>query len=215
LFTDRAQAGRALAERLRAEKLPPDALVLGIPRGGVVVAAEVAASLDLPLDIVVAAKVGAPGNPEYAVGAVTPDGVVIPNPDAGYGPSELQQLAAHAREKVSRYTNTLRRDRQPLQLERRTVIVVDDGIATGLTALAAVEYLRRHGASRIIVAVPVASRSAAAALRDVTDEFVAVDVPEAFMAVGQFYQRFDQTDDAEVERLLEELPGESRHSDTV
>ena len=191
-----------MAERLRGRKLGVNPIVLGIPRGGVVVAAEVARLLSLPLDIVVTAKIGAPENPEYAIGAVAPDGEVTINSESGYPPEHVKALAGPAHEKVRRYVDVLRSGREPLELRGRSVIVVDDGLATGLTALAAVEYLRRHGVTSVIVAVPVASRSAMRALGEVSDEVVVVDVPDSFMAVGQFYRVFGQTEDSEVEQLL-------------
>jgi putative phosphoribosyl transferase len=203
-FADRGDAGRQVAARLRTERIPADAVVLGIPRGGVVVAAEVARELGLPLDVVVPAKVGAPGNPEYAIGAVAPDGVVVPNPEAGYSAEEVARFSGPAHEKIQRSISNFLGDREPTPLGGRTVLVVDDGLATGLTALAAVDYIRRQGAKRIVLAVPVASRSAVAALRDHADDVIALSVPEGFMAVGQFYRYFGQTEDDEVVELLDE-----------
>jgi putative phosphoribosyl transferase len=208
VFADRVSAGRKLAVRLRAETIPDDAVVLGIPRGGVVVAAEVARELHLPLDVVVPAKVGAPGNPEYAIGAVAPDGIVVPNPEAGYSAEEVARFAGPAHEKIQRSISMFLGDREPMPLEGRTVVVVDDGLATGLTALAAVDYVRRQGARRIVLAVPVGSRSAVRTLREHVDEVIAVEVPEGFMAVGQFYAHFGQTEDDEVIELLEAASAE-------
>jgi len=202
-YADRADAGRKLGARLRAEDIPADAVVLGIPRGGVVVAAEVARELGLPLDVVVPAKVGAPGNPEYAIGAVAPDGIVVPNPEAGYSAEEVARFSGPAHEKIQRSISMFLGDAEPIPLSGRTVVIVDDGLATGLTALAAVDYVRRQGAKRIILAVPVGSRSAVHALGEHADEVIAVDVPEGFMAVGQFYRHFGQTEDDEVIDLLE------------
>lgn len=202
MFEDRVNAGRRLAEALLEYRDVPNAIVLGIPRGGVVVAAEVASQLGLPLDIAVAAKVGAPGNPEYAVGAVAPDGEVTLNPGAGMAREEVQAIAQPARDKVKRYMDELRRGRPPLDVSGLTVLLVDDGLATGLTAMSAVEWLRRQGASEVILAVPVASDSAIAALERIADEVIAVAVPPQFFAVGQFYRRFEQTEDDEVLELL-------------
>jgi putative phosphoribosyl transferase len=204
MFTDRVDAGRRLAAKLKGYDRAPGAVVLGIPRGGVVVAAQVARELHLPLDIVFAAKVGAPGNPEYAIGAVTADGVLLGNPDARLPLETLEAAAGPARDKVARQLHSLRGDRPPLDVAGRTAIVVDDGLATGLTARAAVAYLRRQGAARIVLAVPVAAASSAAVLRGEADEFVVVDMPPAFFAVGQFYGLFGQTEDAEVRELLGE-----------
>ena len=201
MFTDRVDAGQQLAARLREYAAAPDTVVLGIPRGGVVVAAEVARALNLPLDIVLAAKVGAPANPEFAVGAVTADGEVIANPLVAMSESEVLVISGAAREKVAHQLASLRGSRAPLQLAGLTAIVVDDGVATGLTALAAVRYLKRQGAS-VVFAAPVAAAQAAAALSAEADRFVAVLVPDSFLAVGQFYVRFGQTADAEVRDLL-------------
>ncbi len=202
MFANRVHAGRELAAELARYRGVPGGVVLGIPRGGVIVAAEVARALGLPLDVAVAAKVGAPGNPEYAIGAVTPDGEVTDNPASGYSKSEVDRLAGDARAKVTRYTTMLREGHPEPQLKDATVILVDDGLATGLTMRAAVEWLRRQKAGRIVVAVPVASVSAAESLRTMADELVALSVPVDFFGVGQFYADFAQTTDAQVLREL-------------
>ena len=202
MFADRIDAGQQLAAALTGYAGAPATIVLGIPRGGAVVAAQVAERLGLPLDIVFAAKVGAPGNPEYAVGAVTADGQLLANPEAGLDEASLERIAGPAREKIVRQLTSLRGTRPPLGVSGMTAIVVDDGLATGLTARAAVAYLRRQGAARIVLAVPVAADTSAAALRRDVDEFVAVEIPYSFYAVGQFYASFPQTEDAEVRALL-------------
>ena len=202
MFADRIDAGQQLATALAGYASAPATIVLGIPRGGVVVAAQVAERLGLPLDIVFAAKVGAPGNAEYAVGAVTADGQLLANPEAGLDEANLERAAGPAREKIARQLTSLRGVRPPLQVSGMTAIVVDDGLATGLTARAAVAYLRRQSAARIVLAVPVAAGASAAVLRREVDELVAVEIPYSFHAVGQFYARFPQTDDAEVRGLL-------------
>ncbi len=204
MFRDRHDAGRQLAEELTRYADDPDAVVLGIPRGGVVVAAEVAERLGLPLDVVIASKIGAPGNPEYAVGAVDPDGRVLPNPYAGFTESELEHLGREAKAKTERRSRMYRAGREGLRLDGRTAIVVDDGIATGLTAEAAVAYVRRHGARKTVLAVPVISADAAERLSAKVDDLVAVERPTVFYAVGQFYRHFDQTSDDEVISSLAE-----------
>lgn len=207
MFANRSEAGHVLAEQLTEYMGAPDTIVLGIPRGGVVVAAEVAHALHLPLDIAVAAKVGAPGNPEYAIGAVAPDGEVTPNPMSGFSAAQVRALAADAHEKVSRYLTQLRGAKPAVMIEGRNVILVDDGLATGLTARAAVEWLRREGAAHVVVAVPVASAQSVESLGALADRVVVVSVPESFLAVGQFYRSFHQTQDAEVTQLLAENAG--------
>lgn len=206
MFRDRQEAGRRLAAELEAYRSAADTIVLGIPRGGVVVAAQVAHALDLPLDIAVAAKVGAPGNPEYAIGAVAPDGEVTPNPSSGFSASEVKRLSGDAHAKVDRYQAALRGDRAPVEIAGKTILLVDDGLATGLTAHAAVEWLKRQRAREVIVAVPVASSSAVESVGRVADRVIAVDVPLGFYAVGQFYDLFTQTEDDEVVALLHSAP---------
>jgi len=202
VFEDRADAGRRLAEAMRSYAYLPDALVLGVPRGGVVVAAEVARVLELPLDIVVASKLGAPGNPEYAVGAVDADGNVTLNARSPVNEEYLRSVVEERRAEVARRMRAYRGDRAPLLVNTRTAILVDDGIATGLTVRAAVGYLRNHGAKRIVVAAPIMPPETAAALSMVADEIVALETPRGFSAVGQFYRDFSQTSDAEVIALL-------------
>jgi putative phosphoribosyl transferase len=202
MFADRTDAGRSLATDLATMGPWLDAVVLGIPRGGVVVAAEVARVLGLPLDVVVAAKVSSPGSPEFAIGAVAADGEVLANADAGFSAGEVRALSGPALAKVTRSLALFRVGREPLDLTRDAAIVVDDGLATGLTALAAVEYVRRCGAPLVVLAVPVASEGAFALLEPHVDSLVAVETPHQFSAVGQFYDRFGQTEDAEVVTLL-------------
>jgi len=202
MFADRTEAGRRLAEQLVPLGPWLDAVVLGIPRGGVVVAAEVARVLGLPLDIVASAKVSAPTSPEFAIGAVSADGEVYPNRSSGFSAEEVNAYAGPAHTKVAHTLTALRGDRAPLRIEGRGVLLVDDGLATGLTALAAVEYLRRCGASLLVLAVPVAARQAVEQLEPHVDRLVVLEVPPGFSAVGQFYERFGQTEDTEVIALL-------------
>ena len=203
MFRDRTDAGGQLAAELKG-RVPEDALVLGVPRGGVVVAAEVARELGLELDLVVVRKIGAPGNPEYAIAAVDEDGNVISG-DSAYADEEYLRRAAEAgRAEIARRLRAYRGDRPAARIAGRVVVVVDDGIATGRTLLAAVASLRRRGAARIVVAAPVAAIAAARDIGRVADEVIVLDKPPDFYAVGQFYHYFDQTSDAEViERLRE------------
>lgn len=203
MFLDRADAGRRLARELSEFAGAPDTVVLGIPRGGVVVAAEVAQALGLPLDIAVAAKVGSPANPEFAIGAVAPDGDVSPNPTAGFSADQVRRLAQPALEKVHRYMESLGAAAQGPDVDGKTVLLVDDGLATGLTAAAATDWLKRQGAETVVVAVPVASAGAVQLLGARADSVRAVEVPRDFRAVGQFYEQFSQTRDAEVEDILQ------------
>lgn len=190
-----------LAKALR-DVVGPDAVVLGVPRGGVVVAAEVARALGLPLDVVVVRKLGAPGNPEYAVGAVDEDGRVVGGTSSLVSEAYLEEAAREGREEIARRLRLYRQGRGPLEVAGREVVLVDDGIATGMTLHAALDSLKRRGAKRVVVATPVAAPEAAARLGLPPDDFVALLVPPGFGAVGQFYREFDQTTDAEVVELL-------------
>jgi putative phosphoribosyl transferase len=205
LFRDRADAGAFLAGQL-AKYAGHRALVLGIPRGGVPVAAEVARSLDADLDVVVARKLRAPGAPEYAIGAVTADGARFLNdavvrelavPDE-YLAEETAAQTLEARRREARF----RGSQPPAPVKGRTVIVVDDGLATGATMHAAVNSLRKRGPARLVVAVPVGSRQACAALGEEADEVVCPRVPEPFFAVGEHYLNFAPTEDEEVMEIL-------------
>jgi predicted phosphoribosyltransferase len=202
VFTDRRDAGRQLAAALERYRGAPDVVVLGVPRGGVIVAAEVARELELPLDIVVTRKIGAPGNPEYAVAAVDGDGVVLAGYVDGLPDGYLGRAALAEKAEIARRLRDYRGGREALALRGMAAIVVDDGIATGLTLRAAIAYLRRHGAARVVIAAPVAAPDSAARLRSEADDVVTLAEPAGFSAVGQFYERFDQTSDAEVQALF-------------
>jgi len=203
VFRDRHDAGRQLASALERYRGAPDVVVLGVPRGGVVVAAEVARALALPLDIVVTRKIGAPGNPEYAVAAVDGDGAVLIGFAGGLPDGYLERTGVAEQTEIARRVAAYRAGRPAVALAGKTAVVVDDGIATGLTLSAAVAYLRRHGVKRVVVAAPVAAPDSAARLRREADDVVTLAEPAGFSAVGQFYERFDQTSDGEVVALLQ------------
>jgi putative phosphoribosyl transferase len=207
MFRDRTDAGRQLAERLKPRPGDEVAVVLGLPRGGVPVAFEVARELDAPLDVIVVRKLGVPYQPELAMGAIGEDGVRILNHEvlamAGVSRDEVATVERSERGELERRAARFRGSRPRTSLVGRTAIVVDDGIATGSTARAACEVARAHGASRVILAVPVAPPSSLASLADVADELVCLATPEPFYAVGQFYRDFSQTSDKEVVELLE------------
>ena len=206
MYRDRRQAGRALAHVLRGRD-DRDVVILGLPRGGVPVAAEVARAIGAPLDVIVVRKIGAPLQPEFAIGAIGEGGVRVVNEDAMRGGASARDFAvveAREREELERRAITYRDGRAPLPLTDRTAVIVDDGIATGSTAAAASRVARELGARRVVVAVPVASRAAVGALAVVADEVIAVDTPEPFFAVGEWYHDFSATTDAEVVDLLRE-----------
>lgn len=207
LFKNRTEAGRRLAERLATEAFG-EVAVYALPRGGVPVATEIASALRAPLDLLLVRKVGAPGNPELALGAVVdgePPGMVV-NEDVarmlGVDDGYLHQAAARELAEIGRRRRLYLQDRPRVDPRGKTAIVVDDGLATGATARAAVRSLRQQGAAHIILAAPVASREAAADLRRETDRLVCLAEPANFMGVGAWYADFHQLDDAEVIGLL-------------
>jgi predicted phosphoribosyltransferase len=207
VFEDRADAGRQLAERLASYAGQPGVLVLGIPRGGVSVAAEVAAALGVPMDVFVARKLGVPGHEELAMGAVASGGVVVTNDEIvqafAVSGSQLSRVKAESEREVRRRELQYRGDRPPLDLHGTTVILVDDGIATGSTLRAAVSALRVQGAKRVVVAAPVAAIDSLVRLERVADEVVVLETPARFYAVGAWYREFPKLRDDEVRALLE------------
>jgi predicted phosphoribosyltransferase len=208
LYVDRVDAGRALARDLRDYR-GKQALVLGIPRGGVPVAAEVARAIDGELDVVVARKLGAPGSPELAIGAVTSNGGRFLNEDLireiAVSDAYLEDVTKAEMEEAHRRETTFREGRPAPDIEGRTVIIVDDGLATGATMRASVRSVRKSAPAMLIVAVPVGAREACAALRREADAVVCPSEPEVFWAIGAFYENFEQTPDEEVRRLLSEF----------
>lgn len=208
MFRDRHHAGTLLAETLRHHIAADGWIVLGLPRGGVVVAAEVARALELPLDVIVTRKIGAPGNPEYAIGAVDADGVVTLGAYAVADRGYLERAAEAEKAEIARRLTAYRAGRPALDVSGAHAIVVDDGLATGLTMISAVEYLNRHSAARTVVAVPVSPPDTARLLRVRADEVVTLIEPRDFFAVGAFYDDFSQTSDTEVVALLRKLSKE-------
>jgi putative phosphoribosyl transferase len=206
LWADRQEAGVALGDALVAGGVDPDALVLGLPRGGVVVAAEVARALDAELDALVVCKVGVPWHPELALGAVGGTGVRVRNENvmhyAGLSEPETEQAYAVAEKEVQRKESAVREGRPQPRIAGRGVIIVDDGLATGATALAAAQIVRSQGAAEIVLAVPVAPRDYDARIDDEVDRLVALALPRRFSSVGTWYRDFRQVEDEEVRSLL-------------
>jgi putative phosphoribosyl transferase len=205
-FADRVDAGRRLAaalDHLGEENV----VVLGLPRGGVPVAAEIAAALDAPLDVIVVRKLGTPGHEELGMGAIGEGDVRVLNDDivatVGASPAQLTAVEAAERAELERRAQRFRGDRPRLDLTGKTAIVVDDGIATGSTAIAALQVARAQGAARTVLATPVAPHGIERRVAPYADEFVALDTPRWFSAVGQFYDNFDQTTDSEVIACLQ------------
>ena len=205
-FFNRTEAGQFLAENLNTYTNREDVLVLALPRGGVPVAAEVAKRLNAPLDVFVVRKLGLPGHPELAMGAIASGGVRVFNGEVVNAlriPDEvIDAVSAEELAELQRREKVYRAGLSPLDVEGKTIIVVDDGIATGSTMLAAVSALRQLNAARIIIAAPVVAASTYREMQRQADEVVAVILPERFYAVGQWYEDFSQTSDEEVRELL-------------
>jgi putative phosphoribosyl transferase len=209
MFEDRLDAGRLLASRLAGYRDSPDGIILALPRGGVVVGFAVHEALHLPLDVFMTRKLGAPENPEYALGALAETGYRFVNPDVeglvagSWGGEYIEQETRRQRREIE-HRKQLYRDGGDLpDLRNRTVLLVDDGVATGSTVIAAVRSFGALDPRRIIVAVPVASRQAMETLAGEADEVVALSVPYRFVAVGEHYRQFPQVTDAEVVEYLD------------
>jgi putative phosphoribosyl transferase len=205
IFRDRVDAGERLAAALQRYRDAPNTVVLGIPRGGIVIAKAVAVELHLPLGICPVRKLGAPGNPELALGAVDDETVLVfdrkLSHHIGVGEDELAHAAARQREELRAWLSALGAGALPA-LAGRTVILTDDGVATGYTAQAGIETVRRRGAARVVLAVPVAPPDTAEWLAPQVDDFVCLATPEPFYAVGNFFEEWPQVTDDEVRALL-------------
>ena len=212
-FDNRADAGRQLATLLSEYADRDDVLVFGLPRGGVPVAAEVAAALHAPLDVMVVRKLGAPGQPELAMGAIASGGAYVVNPEvvAQVSHEQLDDVIKHEREELVRREREYRGDRAFPDVAGRTVIVIDDGFATGATMRAAVQAMRQYNPREVIVAVPVAPPHVQDSTLREADRFIALLQPTPFYAVGQWYRRFDQTEDIEVTTLLKKSQTSARN----
>jgi putative phosphoribosyl transferase len=210
LFRDRREAGIQLAVRVAASEIHP-AVVLGLARGGVTVAAQVATALEAPLDVAVARKIGAPGQPEFGLGAVTADGPAIFDEHSmaalGIAVADLEPICARERAEARRRLELYRGNRPVPKLTGRTVLLVDDGLATGVTARAALRDLRRHRPARLVFAAPVCAADSARALRAESDDVICLHAPASFGAVGAWYEDFDQVTDDEVRALLTAVAG--------
>ncbi len=211
IFADRAEAGERLAEAVR-EAAGPDGTILAIPRGGVIVGEAVARALGAPLDVVIPRKIGAPGNPELGIGAVAPGVRVLDErmiEILGVSPAYLEREIATQLEEIERRLRVYRAGRPPVEIRDRTAVVVDDGIATGGTAAAALRWARAQGAAIVVLAVPVAPIASLLRLGAEADRLVVLETPEPFLAVGEWYQRFEQTTDDEVIAALARTHGDA------
>lgn len=205
IFKDRKSAGQLLAKKLTIYQGKKDVIVLGIPRGGVVVADEVAHALKLPLDIVITRKIGAPSQPELALGAVDPNGQIVWDQqlldDLGLKIDDLQDQVQNQVGEIKRRDQLYRSARGPLAVAGQTVILVDDGVATGATIISAINYLKSLAVKDIVVAVPVASSDIAQRLNQLVDEVIILHAPENLGAVGNFYTNFEPVNDQVVIKL--------------
>jgi predicted phosphoribosyltransferase len=207
LFRDRSDAGQQLAQKLTAYAHRPEVLVLALPRGGVPVGFEIAQALEAPLDVFVVRKLGVPGHEELAMGAIASGGVRVINDEVVRSlripNAKIDEAAAREQRELERRERAYRGDRPPPTVQGRTVILVDDGLATGSTMRAAVQALRQQAPRRIVVAVPVAAPDTCEEFRAKVDDVVCAATPEPFLAVGTWYDDFSQTSDEEVHELLE------------
>lgn len=217
-FRDRTDAGRQLASRLSAYQDRHDVVVLALPRGGVPVGYEVARALHAPLDVFLVRKLGVPGHPELAMGAIASGGVRVLSEslidELGIPHGAIEDVSMRERLELERRDQLYRGGRPIPTLHDRTVILVDDGLATGATMEAAIQAVRTYQPARVVVAVPVGARETCERLRALADDLVCAEVPPFFRAVGLWYERFDQTTDEEVIELLQRAAGESS-SDTA
>ena len=207
MFKDRKDAGTQLAEKIKDFAGQRDVLVLALPRGGVVTGVEVANRLRAPLDVLIVRKIGHPWQPELAIGAISETGSIVYNEDVvasiGVTKDYLRGEAARQREEIARRLQLYRGGQKLADLQGKTIILVDDGVATGATMKTAAETLKRERVGKLIVAVPVAPPSTAAELQRMVDVFVCLDIPEDFMSVSSYYEDFKQVTDADVTRLLQ------------
>ena len=214
-YVDRSDAGRQLARALARQGGRSDIIVLGLPRGGVPVAYEIASALDAPLDVFVVRKIGLPGHEEFGIGAIASGGVRVVDQQVlrayGVDDATLERITERERQELQRREQRYRDDRPFPDLRGRTVILVDDGLATGSTMRAAVAALREEAPREIVVAVPVGAAETCAALSSEVDDLVCLWTPEPFYAVGLWYENFDQTTDEEVHDLLERAANRIAH----
>jgi len=210
-FIDRTDAGRQLAKTLNDYRNRPGMLVLGLARGGVPVAFEVATQLDLPLDVMVVRKLGVPGHEEYAMGAVAPNGIQVLNTSAievlNIPDAVITEAAKRGSLEIERREKAYRGNVPPPDIAGKKIILIDDGLATGMSLFAAIRYLHKYQPAKIIVAVPIAAADTAREIDQIADEFYCLLLPEPFYSVSNWYEEFNQVNDAEVLRLISRPQG--------
>ena len=204
VFADRTDAGKKLAEKLKIYAGQPDVALFALPRGGVVVGKEIADELGLPLQLIVTRKIGSPGNPEYAIGALAETGEVIWNEDerAVIESGAVKKIVKNEIQEAERRIKTYRKGKKLADLKGKTVILIDDGVATGLTMRAAVQTARHQHATKVVVAVPHGAKDSLDVLREEADEVITLYEPSIYGAVGEFYRSFPQVEDAEVLTMM-------------
>jgi len=216
MFHDRRDAAIALSKKLQAYKNDKNTIVIGLPRGGVVTGYWICKDLNLPLDTVIIRKIGCPGNPEYAVGAISEDGFISLNEgvlnELEFTKKDLNPIIQAEFKEAKRRVEKYRKGKPLEGLENKTIIIADDGVATGSTCSVALQCLRKHNPKKIILAVPVISPDSLERLKKKFDEVIYVTAPDDFMSVGQFYYNFDQTEDEEVIRLIDSNINEMKES---
>ena len=205
-FKDRKEAGEKLALELENYKNNPDTIILGLPRGGVVIAYHIAQKLNLPMDIIVTRKIGAPDFPEFAIGAVDETGETYLDKESisTYNISKeyIDTITKKEKDEAIRRLNLYRKNRPYLDLKNKTVIITDDGIATGATIKSAIKSAKSKGAKKIVVAVPILAKENISDIKNSVDELVYIDAPLNFFAIGQYYKSFDEVSDDEVIKLM-------------
>lgn len=205
-FQSRSDAGRKLAQALVQYKDCKDTVILALPRGGVIVADQIATILNLPLDLIVTRKIGAPNNPEYAIGAITEKGEGIFNEkeisNLNIGSDYLALAIKKEQTEANRRLRAYRNQKSPLNLKDKRAIIIDDGIATGLTMRAAIKSVKDRNAKEIVVAVPVSARDSLEIIEAEVDKFICLETPSLFGAIGVFYKEFEQTSDEEVVNIM-------------
>jgi predicted phosphoribosyltransferase len=215
IFKDRRDAGRQLAEKLAHFRGNPNVVVLALPRGGVPVAYEIAEALDAPLDVFIVRKLGVPGHDELAMGAIASGGTFVLNEEVVWSmrvpPEMIDMVAERELRELRRREDAYRQGQPPIDLYGKTVILVDDGLATGASMRAAVQALKEHLPKKVVVAVPVGSEETCEQFRDEVNDVVCAATPEPFYAVGMWYQDFSQTSDDEVRELLRARDAEPAH----
>lgn len=205
MFKDREDAGERLSEKLIEYKNKNDVVVLAIPRGGIILGYKIAQNINVPMDIVVVRKIGAPDNPEFAVGAIDEKGGIIENPEVELSQEFLNKEVKKEKEEIKRRIKEYRGEKEELDIKNKIVLLVDDGIATGLTVIKAIDFIKSKNAKKIILAVPVIADDVLNTIEKIVDKVVYLESPVIFFAVGQFYYNFPQVSDEEVKKIMSKV----------